>query len=907
MKRGLLLFVAVILLALVFYTVWYINRRGELANNSKGSFIPNNSALVVSLNPGVSLSEKLSAAFATDIRNLREDLLYKAVDTLISGNFSAPTSRIWAVRLEGKAKPVFLWVMDNRDVLARNEIVTFLKGVFHSSQERVRKYGDYRIYSLSAGEKTVYYAVEEGMILLSDSELFLEDALKQFEQKAEGKKSNMYYEDINKYFSAGSGMNIFINTACFSEFLPMFVQTKKMFPGINVTQCFKWGALDGDVSAEGLTFNGFMHYGGMNASFMKTIEGQNPKESSIENILPAYPQSLLLLNLSDLKQYLAALDNYRYDSGKIERIRMRKQECAHLLGKNAETELKELLQGEFALVSMSFNESSEEIEGAVVAGLKSGGLCKAWIENVVGVNARINNAHPDSYRRVYKADRDQSFTYYKFPVMDLAALYWGYIFGGIRTNYALIVDNYLVLASSEKVIADFLKTHVHHNYIKDADWFKQIKGKMSAKYNLAYFAEMSRVLPYYKFVASGDLKKYISSNEETLSVFSTLAMQWANEGNILYSTVFLSTDKVQTAQRPHVLWQTKLDAGVRMKPVPVINHKTQERELFVQDEANTVYLLNNSGRILWKQQLNGPINSNVYQVDALKNGKLQYLLSTSSRIYLIDRNGNPVKGFPISLKSACEQGITVFDYDNNKTYRIFAPCADQNVYLYDMKGELVKGWNNLKADKRIVTPVEHFRVEGKDYIAYADRYRLYILDRKGNERVRVSTVFDLPEYTSLYLTKRDGKAVIGFANAKGTVNLVDFNGKVQQVKCGEYESEIQMNVADVNGDGQDEFIFTAGGELAVYNQQGSRIYEKDFDAGGLDFPYVYRFSNGDVRIGLVDRLQHNMYMLNLRNGLSEGFPISGDSPFSIVFAESGDFYLFAGIENGSLIKYQVQR
>lgn len=907
MKKGILSFAAVVLIGLVAYAVWYINRRGELAGNSKNSFIPNNSALVVSLNQGASLSEKIRTAFASDIRDFRADPLFKAVDTLISGNFAAPTSRILAIRMEGKSKPVYLWVMDNRDVLSRNEIVAFLKEVFQGAREQVRKYGDYRIYSLNTGGETLYYAVEEGMILLSGSELYVEDALKQFEQDAEGKKTNVHYENINKYFSAGAGMNLFLNTACFSDLLPMFIQTEKMFPDMDVAQCFKWGALDGDISAEGVTFNGFMHYGGMNASYMKTLEEQRPKESSIENIIPVYPQSLLLLNLSDLKQYLAALDNYRYDSGKIEKIRKRKQECARLLGKNAEAELKELLQGEFALVSMSFNESSGETEGAVVAGLKSGGLCRSWIENAVGVNARVSNVHPDSYRRVYKADRDQSYVYYKFPAADLAALYWGYIFGGIRTNYALIVDNYLVLASSEKVIADFVKNHVHRTYIKDADWFKQVKAKMSAKYNLAYFAELPRTLPYYKFAASPDLKKYIDSKEETLSAFSTLGMQWSNEGDILYSTVFLSTDEVQTAQRPHVLWQTKLESGVSMKPVPVTNHNTKERELFVQDDAHTVYLLNNSGRILWKQKIDGAINSEIYQVDALKNGKLQYLFSTSSRIYLIDRNGNSVAGFPQTLKASCEQGITVFDYDNNRTYRIFAPCADQKVYLYDMKGALVEGWNSSKSDKRIVSPVKHFRVEGKDYIVYADCYRLYILDRKGHERVRVSTVFDLPDSTPLYLTRKEGKAGIAFANAKGTVNFVDFGGNVQQIKSGEYESGFQMNAADVNNDGRDEFIFTSGGNLSVYNQQGKKIYEKELDARNLDFPYVYRFSNGDVRIGLVDRVQRNMYMLSLKNGLSKGFPIGGDSPFSIIFAESGDFYLFAGIENGSLIKYRVQR
>ena len=106
----------------------------------------------------------------------------------------------------------------------------------------------------------------------------------------------------------------------------------------------------------------------------------------------------------------------------------------------------------------------------------------------------------------------------------------------------------------------------------------------------------------------------------------------------------------------------------------------------------------------------------------------------------------------MTLRTACEQGITVYDYDNNRDYRIFVPCLDREVYLYGLDGKVVQGWNPRKADKSIVTKVQHFRVENKDYLVFADQYRFYILDRKGKERVRVSTVFDLKEQTDIYLT-----------------------------------------------------------------------------------------------------------------------------------------------------------
>lgn len=106
-------------------------------------------------------------------------------------------------------------------------------------------------------------------------------------------------------------------------------------------------------------------------------------------------------------------------------------------------------------------------------------------------------------------------------------------------------------------------------------------------------------------------------------------------------------------------------------------------------------------------------------------------------MYLIDRNGNPVGRYPVAFRAKCPQGITMFDYDGNREYRIFVPGEDRELYLYGIDGTLVQGWDCRKADKEIVTKVQHFRVDNKDYIVFADRYRLYILDRKGKNGLRL--------------------------------------------------------------------------------------------------------------------------------------------------------------------------
>ena len=411
-----------------------------------------------------------------------------------------------------------------------------------------------------------------------------------------------------------------------------------------------------------------------------------------------------------------------------------------------------------------------------------------------------------------------------------------------------------------------------------------------------YLSEMVAMLPYYEQVTKGALRELLERNKEGMEVFSSFGLQWVCEGDMLYHTLFLSTEEVEPKQA-QIMWQTRLDARMSMKPTIVVNHNTGERELFVQDEGNTIYLINDVGRILWKLPIEGKINSEVYQVDMFKNGKLQYLFSTPGHLYLIDRNGNYLPRFPLAFKSPCERGISVF-----------APGADHHVYLYEVSGNFVKGWDVPKSDNDIVSKIYHFRVEGKDYLVYADRYRLYILDRKGKERVKVSTLLNLSANTSLYLTKQNGQMKMAFMDANGAIVLVNFRGQVERIKGEEMIGGGMFNVEDVNNDGQDEFIYTLKNRIVVMDNKGKLLFEKHWEDSELDFPYIYRFSARDSRIGIMDGKGERLFLLDMKE-VSKGFPIRGNSPFSIAFGDNGSagFYLFAGSDGTHLLKYRVLR
>ena len=908
MKKIALIVFGIVLLGGIGFALWWVNEREREVDIPKESFIPYNSAVVINVNANANLSPKIATAFDREIKAFRKSMLSRVVDTLKQVSQVDTSSYVMAIRVEGKQSIRFLYVLNRSGLFSRGDVHAFLQKMFAGVQVKERKYNNQKIYLASRGKDEVCYAIVGGMVLVSNSELYVEDAVNQLGHSGEDEKDGApRFKNVNRYFSAGAGLNVFLNTTCFSDLLPLLLQKDFIAKQTNIAKWFKWGALDGDIKPNGVSFNGFVHYDGLKAAFPIAFKGQVPQDSKLDAVIPADVKCVSILALNDVKNYLASLESYRYGAGQIENVRKRKQEFARLFGDKLEEEWQALLKGEWGKGTLSYDASRKQEEGIVVVHVKAGSLAGGLLEKMLKSYASKSGISETSLYRSFALDKDKKVSYFKMPVPDFAGVMWGYVLGGIATNYVLVEDNYVVFASSEKGLQSFASDYMRRLSVRDQEWYQKLRTKLSSKFNWMYLSEMVSMLPYYEQVTKGALRELLERNKEGMEVFSSLGLQWVCEGDMLYHTLFLSTEEVEQKQA-QIMWQTRLDARMSMKPAIVVNHNTGERELFVQDEGNTIYLINDVGRILWKLPIDGKINSEVYQVDMFKNGKLQYLFSTPGHLYLIDRNGNYLPRFPLAFKSPCERGISVADYENNKNYRVFAPGADHHVYLYEVSCNFVKGWDVPKSDNDIVSKIYHFRVEGKDYLVYADRYRLYILDRKGKERVKVSTLLNLSANTSLYLTKQNGQMKMAFMDANGEIVLVNFRGQVERIKGEEMIGGGMFNVEDVNNDGQDEFIYTLKNRIVVMDNKGKLLFEKHWEDSELDFPYIYRFSARDSRIGIMDGKGERLFLLDMKE-VSKGFPIRGNSPFSIAFGDNGSagFYLFAGSDGTHLLKYRVLR
>ncbi len=193
-----------------------------------------------------------------------------------------------------------------------------------------------------------------------------------------------------------------------------------------------------------------------------------------------------------------------------------------------------------------------------------------------------------------------------------------------------------------------------------------------------------------------------------------------------------------------VAWSTLLGTAVERPPDIVRNHVNNTREVLIQDVQHRLHLLASTGQMLWTRQLDGPILGPVAQVDRFRNGKLQLLLNTAGSLYLIDRTGKDVGGFPVTLGSPASAPLAVFDYENERDYRVLLPTSDGLLLNYGLDGQAVKGWERPKLPSMATAAVAHLRIKGKDHLVVvcADG-SVHILDRRGGVRER--TTLDLGE------------------------------------------------------------------------------------------------------------------------------------------------------------------
>lgn len=171
-------------------------------------------------------------------------------------------------------------------------------------------------------------------------------------------------------------------------------------------------------------------------------------------------------------------------------------------------------------------------------------------------------------------------------------------------------------------------------------------------------------------------------------------------------------------------------------PFKVYNCGTKTDNLFTQNPNLSLTLSETSGKGIWSIPFKESLCGFVENVDFYKNDKIQFLFAAGSKLYLIDRLGRFVNGFPVELGKAVRLGPAVYDFDGSKDYAVVLLHKDNSIEMYSLTtGKKPLEWKSITAPETIKDLPELIEAEGKKYWIVRTAVQLRVYGFNGGEPV----------------------------------------------------------------------------------------------------------------------------------------------------------------------------
>ncbi len=155
--------------------------------------------------------------------------------------------------------------------------------------------------------------------------------------------------------------------------------------------------------------------------------------------------------------------------------------------------------------------------------------------------------------------------------------------------------------------------------------------------------------------------------------------------------------------------------NVPQGPFKVRNCATGKTNTLYQNSHLSICLRDENGKDVWGVPFKSKICGYVQEVDYYNNGKIQYLFAAGSQMYLIDRLGRFVSGFPSETGKKIAAGPAVYDFTGAEGYTAMLLHTDNTVGYYDLHGKQVPSWKGITADETIKSLPELLEGNGEKY------------------------------------------------------------------------------------------------------------------------------------------------------------------------------------------------
>lgn len=726
-------------------------------------------------------------------------------------------------------------------------------------------------YGKGMAKTTVHLSLASGVMILSTSETLVANALNNMSSG-----SDIRHQQGFAAVAGASGKeaeNIYILFRNLPRMLQTVIRPEEVMPIVSAAI-----AAGGDISSDedGLSVSGFLSTSGpgLGAGRLSVV---TPSEPGVHEVLPEGTLSYRTIMSRPALSGTAAPD------------------ASSINATDIALALTTFTENEVTVATIRTDTARPKV---ILFRMTDREKAASILEERLRLKYRSMGLGERHYLSVFRNKNNDEVQIFRMPFTGVAALLSGEATDMITDSWVTFCRSYMIFSSHPDILA----------------LISNMSDSESTLINDPGFRDMEQSLPtkgsYYFYISGSAMGEGVgdyllpaltaSMNDNTFSGIDGMGLCLSPSGEMIYTSLSFryndngktvsneaavtpspgdqSYNTGETARLP-LTWKTRLHAPMAIKPFFFTNHNTGATEIFTQDTQNNIYLLSGSGKILWEAKIREQIRGDIFMIDYYKNGKNQLLFAGKEYLHLIDRNGNYVDRFPVKLRSPATNNLAVFDYENNRDYRLCIAGEDRKVHIYDRSGVPVKGWNLFTTKGRVTSQVVFFRVKGKDYLVVTDDQSVYILDRTGNIRVNLKEPVIRAKESAIRLQTETTPSII-FTAPDGTVTNTGFDGTVTRSTIRKFSPAHSFDLFDIDSDGRDEYLYVDEGTLYAFDDDHTALFKTTFETTGLAGPYRYVFSSSDRKVGVYDRGKKDIYLLNSDGEYLHDFPIQGEAWFA---------------------------
>jgi hypothetical protein len=653
-----------------------------------------------------------------------------------------------------------------------------------------------KVEKITFNNKNLFIALRDSVIIGANSKVQLKAIYNQ--------EKNTELLKLLKTTNKASEISILSNQkAAFKQ--PIFIDSL-----LNTKQLTNYLAFDVDLSQENILLNGITKASDSTKSLINVFTNTTPHANELALITPNNSDGFLSITYNDFEIFRENLNTFN---------------------KKATIKKETLLFDNITEVGVIYNDAN------------------AYVLNTIDVELT---------KIALQEEQTEIETYRNIPIhsyskTEILKNHFSPFINQDVTMYCQL-DQFFVFSASKEMLQNIIANYQNKTTLFFKDYYKAVSKQLSSQSSLLQVVNNSALAS----ILNSSLK---NNSDLKLEDYRTSAFQFSYDYDFAHFNAVINKSKItKKANTISEKFNIKLDHAILNEPQFVKNHVSGKNEIIVQDIKKTLYLISNSGKILWEKDLKDEILGKIEQVDLYKNGRLQLAFATKKAIYVLDRNGNQVKPFPIKLNDNITQPLSVFDYDGKKDYR-FLITQNKELLMLDAKGKTISGFK-YKKDNKITSQPKHFRIGSKDYILFSSKNKLIVLDRVGKPRVTIKDEFDFSD-NNIFLNNNK----FTFTNTSGELIQVDNKGRVAK-------QSLLLNKKHGFDGSSKTLIYQTENKLTIRGQ----TVELDF--GNYTKPNLF-YSNNKIFASTTDLQTQKIYVFDSNAKLLPNFPIFGNATIDL--------------------------